>query len=522
MSLVAAAVDALDDAHDAVHVRGAVRDDQHVGARVGREMRRLRHHRPQDRHQLPGGDIPDLHHLGHDLVGGRADAVRQVVCRHLPGVEVRQHLDHVAGWHGDVVVDLQDREEGLVEGVRAHRRRRQHRHLGAHARIDDEALAGHLAHGLDDLVDVRVLVVGRDLRTLLRRGGERQRAGEEGGHPDESGHEVIPLGAGPHSVPSLHRRPAPPLPVVFFFHGILDGRRLLHFLDGRDRIDRDLLLLAAALDGQRHGRALADAAQDFEAAIRVVERGPVHRHHQVAGLQAQSRELRAVAAGIHAIAAQRAAGEIPAAGAAGHRRPADSAPAAVARCRRARRSERSALGLARHARRAVCAAAAGETRQDAAIRARHCGRGSRGRIDGKELRAAGKRRAGRVDARGLPGRADDRPAVLGLAAGQRAGEREVRRSCRRVMEGSPMSRAFPNRCALTIAGRSTTGAAAAMSGSSTTPASSSADRARATTSEASWAAITIARMTVTIDGAAAARPRDAARRAAQGRDDSVD
>ena len=168
-------------------------------------MGRLRHHRPQDRHQLPGGDVPHLHHLRHDLVGGRADAVRQVVGRHLARIACRQDLDHVARRHGDKVVYLQDRKESLVEGIRAHRRVREHRHLRAHARIDDEILARDLAHGLDHLPDVGVLVVRRDLRALLAGGGERQCAGEEGGQADDGLHGVVPLS--PVLIPSPRQPP---------------------------------------------------------------------------------------------------------------------------------------------------------------------------------------------------------------------------------------------------------------------------------------------------------------------------
>jgi hypothetical protein len=50
------------------------------------------------------------------------------------------------------------------------------------------------------------------------------------------------------------------------------GRWLgLHLLDDGGRIDGDLLLLAAALDGQSDCASLPDAAQDLESTIRVIE-----------------------------------------------------------------------------------------------------------------------------------------------------------------------------------------------------------------------------------------------------------
>ncbi len=45
--------------------------------------------------------------------------IGQVVARQLPGIGVRNDLDQVAGGDGDEAVDLQDREERLIEGVRA-------------------------------------------------------------------------------------------------------------------------------------------------------------------------------------------------------------------------------------------------------------------------------------------------------------------------------------------------------------------------------------------------------------------
>jgi hypothetical protein len=42
-----------------------------------------------------------------------------------------------------------------------------HGDFGIDPRVDDEILAGHFAHGLDDLAEVGVLVVGGDGRTVL-------------------------------------------------------------------------------------------------------------------------------------------------------------------------------------------------------------------------------------------------------------------------------------------------------------------------------------------------------------------
>jgi hypothetical protein len=184
---VAGVIDALHDPGHATDVGCAVRNDQHVRARVRGQVRRLGHHRAQDRHQLRRRYVSHLKHLGHDFVRRRTDSVRRVVGRQLPGSRIRHDLDHVAGRHRDESMHLEYREKGLIEGRGTHRRIGQHRHLGADPRIDDEVLAGDLAHGLDDLAEIRILVVRRDLR-VLRSCRERQRECQQQGQSDVSGH----------------------------------------------------------------------------------------------------------------------------------------------------------------------------------------------------------------------------------------------------------------------------------------------------------------------------------------------
>ena len=161
-------VDALDDAHHAVHVAGAVGDDQNVGGRVGGQVRVRRLQRPQDRHELRRGDVSDVDHLRHDLIGGPAHAVRQIDRGDLASIGIRHDLHDIPRRHGNETVHLQHREKCLVKGGRRHRRRGEHRHLRAHARVEDEVLTGRGADRLGDLGDVRVLEVRRDALRLLR------------------------------------------------------------------------------------------------------------------------------------------------------------------------------------------------------------------------------------------------------------------------------------------------------------------------------------------------------------------
>ncbi len=139
--LVAGLVDAPDDAEHAIHVGGAIRDDQHVAAGVRDEVPVLRDQRPQDRHELRGADVVQLHDLGGEVIGTRRTRGADLA-RELPRRGVRDNLDQVAAVDGDVAVHLQDRQECLVQCVRAERRRRQQRHAARDTRVEDEILAG--------------------------------------------------------------------------------------------------------------------------------------------------------------------------------------------------------------------------------------------------------------------------------------------------------------------------------------------------------------------------------------------
>ena len=186
--LVAALIDALDDAHNPVHVVGAIGNDQHVRAGVGREMPVLRNQRPQHRHQLRGANVLDCNDLGNDLIGRGADAIRQVVTGYLARIGIRNDLDDLACGHRNEAVHLEDCEERLIERIGRHGRVRQHRDLGADTRIDDEVLAGDLTHRFDDLCEVSILVVRRNrwlplgesqgTRDPSRKRGEQARSQE--------------------------------------------------------------------------------------------------------------------------------------------------------------------------------------------------------------------------------------------------------------------------------------------------------------------------------------------------------
>jgi len=169
--IVARTIEALDDAHQTMNVVGAVGNDEGVCARDVGEVALLRDERTQARNELGGAHVSYIDDVRDDLVGVGADPLGQVVRRPLTRVLIGQDLRDVARLDGHEAVHLQDRQERLIEGVRRHRRRRQDRHVRAHARIDDERLAGDGADRFDDLRDVGV-AEGRGDGLLLLGGSD--------------------------------------------------------------------------------------------------------------------------------------------------------------------------------------------------------------------------------------------------------------------------------------------------------------------------------------------------------------
>ncbi len=133
-------------------------NDDHVGLAVGIDLPGGRHERPQHRDQLYRAHVLDRDDLRDDLIGGRTDMVLQVVIARIEAlVGIRNDLHRVAGArHGDEVMHLKNRLEGLVEGRGIDGRRGNHGHLRAHARIDDESLVGGHGDRIGDLSDVRI------------------------------------------------------------------------------------------------------------------------------------------------------------------------------------------------------------------------------------------------------------------------------------------------------------------------------------------------------------------------------
>ena len=119
--LVIGLVDATDDRNHPGYVRGPVRNDQHIRARMRREVPVLRYQRTQDRHELRRADILHLDDLRDDIVTTRAARTHRagiLACR-----SIGDDLDQIPGRHRDITVHLQYRQESLIKGLGRHRGR---------------------------------------------------------------------------------------------------------------------------------------------------------------------------------------------------------------------------------------------------------------------------------------------------------------------------------------------------------------------------------------------------------------
>ena len=175
--LVAGLIDSANNADDPGYVSCSIRDDQHVRPGMRGKVAVLRNQRAQYWYQLSRADVLDLQNLRNDIVTTRGALGTQRTCE-LPCRSVRDNFDDVARFQGYEAVHLQNREKRLVESFGRHGRRRQHRDLRVDARIDNEIFLGDLTDCLDDLPNIRFLVIWRD-RRLLRPSQRRSDQGYE-------------------------------------------------------------------------------------------------------------------------------------------------------------------------------------------------------------------------------------------------------------------------------------------------------------------------------------------------------
>ena len=61
-------VNAANNRQQTFYIAGTVRDNQHIGCRVGRQVPLLRHQWSEDGNQLSSGNVIYLHHACHHLV----------------------------------------------------------------------------------------------------------------------------------------------------------------------------------------------------------------------------------------------------------------------------------------------------------------------------------------------------------------------------------------------------------------------------------------------------------------------
>ncbi len=133
-----------------------------------RQVSELRNQGPQNGYELRGADVFDLDDLGDDIVvaGRTAGSHRRAV---LARGGVRDDLDDVATLHRRKLMHFQNGQERLVKRLGRHWRLREHRHLGIHTGIDDEVPVRHRADGLDDLPNIRFLVIRCDGHLLRKQ-----------------------------------------------------------------------------------------------------------------------------------------------------------------------------------------------------------------------------------------------------------------------------------------------------------------------------------------------------------------
>ena len=177
-------VQAVDDGAHTLNVVGMVADDQRVGGPHRRQMAVLGHQWAQHRHQLFHRRVIHRDHLGDQLFTVHAAGVggqRQVA---LLGGGVGDDLDHPAGGHSGIAVDLEHRQEQLIDFVGGQWLVGNDSHVtGAHPRIDDKVLPGHFRDLVDERLNVRVADIHRPvlaiagllhLSLLLGMGAESQ------------------------------------------------------------------------------------------------------------------------------------------------------------------------------------------------------------------------------------------------------------------------------------------------------------------------------------------------------------
>ena len=270
--LVRVLIHAADDVQHSVDVDTAVDNDQRVGSRVRCQVPVLRYQGPQDRHELGGADIGELHDLGDDSIAFRFGGETGVH----PGRCVGDDPDDIFGFDRDEAMDLQRGQKGLVERFWGHWRIGEKGHLPRHPRVHEKVAASHLAHGLHDLTQVGFPVVRHDLRARLLgvepeccqqccQGEQSRQAGSPGAF--DLFHDCLP-----------NRGTCPPL-----LRGVQFAQK--------GRIDCHDLGRAVADHGNvRHG-ALAEALEHLKSAAGIGHGRTVDLRHHIARLKPQRRKL---------------------------------------------------------------------------------------------------------------------------------------------------------------------------------------------------------------------------------------
>ena len=161
------------DGLQARDVGGRLVEDQGVGRPVRHQTAVLGNQRRQQAAHGVGLGMSQADEAGLEGVACRRRRGAGVLLRGgqrlVPDGGGRDDLDDLALRHDGEAVDLEDRQEHPVRLLDADRRRGNERHPAAHVAVQQEVLAGELAHQADDVDHLHVAEIEMDLVVALWR-----------------------------------------------------------------------------------------------------------------------------------------------------------------------------------------------------------------------------------------------------------------------------------------------------------------------------------------------------------------
>ena len=172
-------VHALDNVANTGDIGGDIGNDDGVAGRVGGHVRLLGHQRPQHGNQFGRRDVIQAQHLGDVFVvdtrpRGRAGNGHGRGAR----VLVLDNAQHATGAHGGVTVDIENGEKQVVQLAGIDRPGGDDLDFAFDGGIDHDRGLGGLGHKADQLLDIGLLQIDREILGPSRPGFLRLRAGQ--------------------------------------------------------------------------------------------------------------------------------------------------------------------------------------------------------------------------------------------------------------------------------------------------------------------------------------------------------